>query len=357
MSKKKKGPIREWVDAIVFAVVVATLVRWIVVEPYKIPTSSMEKTLLVGDFLFVSKFHYGSRNAKTLLQIPLTHQVIWGSKIPSYLDWIQIPFYRLPGFSEVKKGDAVVFNTPNELERPIDMRTYLIKHCVGVAGDTISIKDGEVFINGLSHEVPSPRQHSYFIQTKQSLGDRFFNKYQIRDHGKTKSGYVIHTDKETAHKLSSLEFLEQAIPIKDKNDQTNFFKSQVFPNSIDNSWSINNFGPLYIPKKGDEIQLSKENIVFYGKIIAHFEGNEKVVIQDSSVFIQGEKITSYTFKQNYYFMMGDNRHNSYDSRAWGFVPMDHIVGKALFTWFSLADGPMINFFSRARWERVFKKIN
>lgn len=354
-NTRRKSTAREWLDAIIFAVVVATAIRWLVMEPYQIPTSSMERSLLVGDFLFVSKYHYGSRNAKTILQVPLTHQTIWGTEIPSYLDWIQIPFFRLPGFSEVKRGDAVVFNTPEELNRPVDMRTYLIKRCVGVAGDTISINDGVVFINNEPANLPGKRQHSYFIATKQSLRDRFFEKYQIRDVMRSPSGYQVMTSEAKANEIRTLEFIEEVIPLNDKTDKERF-SFNVFPGPEKNAWTFNNFGPLYIPKKGKSITISKETIRLYGNLIKNHEGNKKVLISSNSIKIDGKELSEYTFRQDYFFMMGDNRHNSHDSRAWGFVPMDHIVGKALFTWFSIEEGSFIKLFSRIRYNRIFKSI-
>ena len=353
--KKQKSALREWVDAIVFAVVVATAVRWLVVEPYTIPTSSMEKSLLVGDFLFVSKFHYGSRNASTLLQVPLTHQKIWGTEIPSYLDWIQAPLFRLPGFSHVEKGDAVVFNTPEELDVPIDMRTYLIKRCVGVAGDTISITDGLVHINGSPQDIPEKIQHSYYLQVQQTMRDRFFAKYDISDKSRVSGGYVVMTSEEKADEIRSLDFVDGIVQLTDKLDKRRF-SYNVFPGSNTNEWTFNNFGPLYIPKKGTTISLTPENLNRYGALIVNHEGLENVQLQNNQLSIDGIVVSEYTFNQDYFFMMGDNRHNSHDSRAWGFVPMNHVVGKALFTWFSLEDGSTFNFFGRVRWDRIFKKI-
>lgn len=354
-DKKAKSQAREWFDAILFAVVVATAVRWLVVEPYKIPTSSMEKSLLVGDFLFVSKFHYGSRNASTLLQVPLTHQKFWGTEIPSYLDWIQIPFFRLPGFSNIKKGDAVVFNTPEELNLPIDMRTYLIKRCVGVAGDTISIKEGLVHINSLPQESMGQQQHAYFIQVNQQLRDRFFDQYKIIDITPGNGGYVVMTSQEKADQIKALDFINDVVPLTDQNAQGRF-NYNVFPANNSKDWTFNNFGPLYIPQKGKTLPINQETLTLYQSLIKNHEGHNDVEISDTTLKIKGEIIKEYTFRQDYFFMMGDNRHNSHDSRAWGFVPKDHVVGKALFTWFSLEDGPLYKLFGRIRWNRIFKKI-
>ncbi len=358
MSKtlNKKSALREWLDAIVFAVVVATMVRWLVVEPFKIPTQSMEGSLLVGDFLFVSKFHYGSRSASTMLQIPLTHQKIWGTEIPSYLPLVQIPFFRLPGFSSIKRNDPVVFNFPVELEHPIDMRTHYIKRCIGIAGDTVSIKGGNVYINSVPFDTDGKLQSSYQIQTNMALRDRFFDDHHIRDHFKVmgESSYVIHIDSAKANEFGNLDFITNIKPIH--HDKFRAYAG-VLPNHESFQWTEDNFGPLYIPKEGDSIAINEKSLAFYGKIIEHYEGNENVQIQDGILTIGGNKVENYTFKQNYYFMMGDNRHNSLDSRFWGFVPEDHIVGKALFTWFSLEDGPFYKFFNRIRWSRILRGID
>ncbi|HEX9957015.1 MAG TPA: signal peptidase I, partial [Fibrella sp.] len=177
---RKKSAIREWFDSVLFAVVAATLIRWLFMEAFTIPTPSMERSLMVGDFLFVSKFHYGTRTPKTLLQVPLTHQKIWGTEIPSYLDWIQLPQYRLPGFSDVKNGDVVVFNFPPEDQYPTDLKTNYIKRCMGIAGDVLEVRHRQVFVNGKAAEVPPNSQMSYFIEaTKGDLDDTFFRQYNI----------------------------------------------------------------------------------------------------------------------------------------------------------------------------------
>lgn len=347
MNRLKKE-IKEWGGALLFAVLVATPLRWAIAEPYKIPTPSMEKTLLVGDFLFVSKYHYGARTAKTLLQVPLTFQKIWGTEIPSYLDWVQVPFVRFPGTSGVQRNDAVVFNFPGELENPVDMRTYYIKRCVGIAGDTIEIRDKQVFINSSRLESPGIHQTSYFVRSTQKLNKRTFLRHDITDVIEVQKGYIIHTTEENAKKLEGMNFI-QSITRLNNNDP------YVFPKSADITWTADNFGPLYIPKKGDVIALNENNLTRYRDILLYYDGNEDVEIRHNQLFINGEAIQSYTFKQDYFFMMGDNRHNSLDSRYWGFVPMDHIVGKALFTWFSLDENkPLL---SSIRWNRIFKMIH
>ncbi|MGB3468939.1 MAG: signal peptidase I, partial [Cyclobacteriaceae bacterium] len=279
----------------------------------------------------------------------------WGTEIPSYVDWIQIPFFRLPGFSEVKKGDAVVFNTPEELDLPVDMRTYLIKRCVGVAGDTISMVDGHLSINGVDTQLPGKRQHAYLIITDQTLRERFFDKYKIIDIAKASVGYQVMTSAEKVAEIKTLDFIKDVVALNDQNERGRF-SYNVFPHSEDFNWTFNNFGPLYITKKGETIPLNRKTVSLYGNIIANYEGNENAVINKDFVSIDGKNLSEYTFKQHYYFMMGDNRHNSHDSRAWGFVPMDHVVGKAIFTWFSIENGPTIKLFSRIRWNRIFKSI-
>lgn len=346
--KTIKSEAKSWAGALLFAVCVATPLRWAIAEPYKIPTSSMEGSLLVGDFLWVSKYHYGARTAKTLLQVPLTFQKIWGTEIPSYLDWVQVPFWRGPGISEVQKGHAVVFNYPRELNVPEDMRTYYIKRCVAVAGDTLAIDNQQLTINSVPLELPMAAQTSYFVSTSKSINERIFKKHKVYEVMRYNNGYIMHTSKEIAMKFENYDFVTDVVPLV-QNQGTGFA-----PNSI-TDWTTDNFGPLYIPEEGKTIELTSENIAVYGDIIKNFEGNENVHVAEGSISINGEKLTEYTFKQNYYFMMGDNRHNSLDSRFWGFVPEDHVVGKALFTWFSWDSNADWN--EKIRWNRIFKGID
>ncbi|MEM8895154.1 MAG: signal peptidase I [Bacteroidota bacterium] len=343
--------LKEWFDAIIFAVVVATLVRWLTLEAFVIPTPSMEKSMLVGDYLFVSKLHYGTRIPKTPLQVPLTHQFIWGTKIPSYVDWIELPYYRLPGFSKVKRNEPVVFNLPHEHQYPDDLKTFYVKRCVAIPGDTITIEDQQILINSVPQETKGVHQSSYLIVTNTQVNDRIFKQYDISDYYKVNKGYVVHMPRETADRIESLDFVDGVEPI---NYNQRMVQSNVFPNDGRIFWTIDNFGPLYMPKAGDQIELTPKNISLYRDVIMHYEDNENVKIEENSVSINGAQIDTYTFKQGYYWMMGDNRHNSLDARYWGFVPEDHIVGKPLFVFFSVEDGPWYTLPMRIRWSRLFK---
>ncbi|MFC5408537.1 signal peptidase I [Larkinella bovis] len=362
---KKKSPFREWVDSIVFAVVAATLIRWLFMEAFTIPTPSMEKSLLVGDFLFVSKLHYGTRTPKTPLQVPLTHQKIWGTDIPSYLDWIQLPQYRLPGFSSVKQGDVVVFNYPPE-EYPTDLKTNYIKRCIGTPGDVVEVRDRQVFVNGSAFPDPVKSETEYFLKTNSVVSAKVFKRYDITDYEQSTetyndtiaandvSGYRIHTTPETAALLKQQDFVQGIEALNTPKGSVNPFQP-VYPQSSLFPWNVDNYGPITIPKEGVTIQLDEKNIALYGPVIQKYEDNEKVELAEKTVKIDGKAITSYTFKQDYYFMMGDNRHNSADSRYWGFVPADHIVGKAVFIWMSIDPNPE-SVLNKIRWNRLFRII-
>lgn len=354
-SKQKKSAAREWADALIFAVVAASLIRWLLLEPFTIPTGSMEKSLLVGDFLFVSKMHYGTRFPKTPLQIPLTHQKIWGTELSSYSDAIQLPYYRLPGFTEVKRNDVVVFNYPVEFQYPNDLKTNYIKRAVGVSGDWIEIKDGDLFVNNEPALKPEEMQYSYRMTTNRPLTVEFLGDFGINRENfysdPQGNRYVVWTTDETVNSLKSSPVVTSIIKDIHPKGQP---EPEIFPSNSNFGWNRDNFGPLWVPGKNTTLEMTPENVMTYAFTIEMYEGHEKVEVKDGALFINGEKIETYTFSQNYYFMMGDNRHNSLDSRYWGFVPEDHVVGKAWFLWLSL--DKFESMFSKIRWDRFFKGI-
>lgn len=360
---KKKSFAREWFDAIGFAVVAATLIRWLIMEAYTIPTPSMENSLLVGDFLFVSKFHYGTRTPRTPLQIPLTHQKIWFTEIPSYLPWIQLPSYRLPGISSVKREDVVVFNVPplnlnNNIPYPVDLKTNYIKRCVGLPGDVLEIKDRQVMANGQPLSNPPEMQFDYKVYAKDQINERNLAKLELDPDDYDFRGiqneqnsvlYDMYITPAKAEELRKLPYVTKVeSPILKEPEYT------TFPMSRYAQWNQDNYGPLTIPSKGMKIQINDSTLSFYGTTIRDYDHNEQAEIHDGKLYIDGKEVTEYTFKQNYYFMMGDNRNNSWDSRFWGFVPEDHIVGKGFFIWLSIDKyGSLIH---KIRWSRFFNLI-
>lgn len=366
---KPKSKVREWWDAILFAVVAATLIRWLIMEAYTIPTPSMENSLLVGDFLFVSKFHYGTRTTSTPLQIPLTHQKIWFTNIPSYLEWIKLPQYRLPGISHVKREDVVVFNVPptylnDGIDYPVDLKTNYIKRCVAIPGDTLKVIDKQVYVNSQPLANPPEMQYSYGVKSNGPINDRIFEQYKISDYkviGRGSDGfeYRMFISPKIADELKQLPFIKEVTikvekfdgfsPRKNDEAETNIFPDyKMFP------WNGDFYGPLVIPKEGMTIKIDSVTLDTYGSTIQLYDHNDDVKIEGNKLIIDGKEVTEYTFKQNYYFMMGDNRHNSLDSRYWGFVPEDHIVGKAFFIWLSIdKDASLLH---KIRWSRFFKLI-
>ena len=358
-----KNTAQEWSEAIGFAVIAATLIRWLIMEAYTIPTPSMENSLLVGDFLFVSKFHYGTRTPKTPIQVPLTHQKIWFTNIPSYTEWIQLPQYRLPGISHVKREDVVVFNVPptrlNEgIDYPVDLKTNYIKRCVGIPGDVLEIKDRQVFANGTAVVNPPMSRFSYRVITKEQISEKNLEKLGIDsdDVGyvsqveNNKVEYLLNLDTAKASELKTIPYITsvELYPSQTGRDPDIFSHSKFAP------WNRDNFGPLTIPKEGMTIAVNDSTLAFYGEVITLYDHNKDAKIENGKLMIDGQEQTSYTFKQNYYFMMGDNRHDSLDSRFWGFVPEDHIVGKAFFIWLSLDRNAGV--LNKIRWSRFFNLI-
>lgn len=381
----KKSVVREWVDAAAFAVVAATLIRTFVFEAYTIPTPSMEKTLLVNDFLFVSKSAYGPRIPNTPIAMPFVHHTLPVFNTKAYVEWIKIPYTRWFA-SPVKRNDAVVFNFPandtlinDELNygskvtyydairkeggrdkvwadhgdeiitRPVDKRENFIKRCVAIAGDTLQIRNAMIYINGVAQPFPPQSERYYNVQASGAIDedqlqqtgvhtDPSLNEYLPSGNG----AYMINMTAEEKQKVSTLKnvvrITEFIAPVS--NDLYPYYDTSVH-------WSIDNFGPLWVPKKGATIELTPDNIIRYQRCIVTYEGN-KLLIVNGKVYLNDREASSYTFKMNYYWMMGDNRHNSLDSRFWGFVPEDHIVGKASLIWFSWEHGP--------RWKRIFRSI-
>ena len=367
-----KSPVKEWTEAIAFAVIAATLIRWTIMEAYTIPTPSMENSLLVGDFLFVSKFHYGTRTPATPLQVPLTHQKIWFTESPSYVEWIKLPQFRLPGLTSVKRGDVVVFNVPRDEENnfmiydttkwkyfPVDLKTNYIKRCVAIAGDTFEIRDKVLYTNGLAQDQPPQSRYQYRVIASDEINERNFEKMELDPDDLTYQGrndlgqaeYVMHLTQENKEKIKSFPFIVSVNDISASKE----FGTQLFPFKDSLNWTADNYGPLVIPAKGMKIAINDSTLAFYGMAIKDYEYNGNVTISAGKLLIDGAEVKEYTFKQDYYFMMGDNRNNSLDSRYWGFVPEDHIVGKGFFIWLSLDQyGTWLN---KIRWSRFLKPIN
>lgn len=357
-------------SSLLFAVVVATIVHTYVIQPFTIPSSSLEKTLLIGDFLFVSKLNYGARIPMTTVAAPMVHDTIPVVGIKSYSKWPQLPYMRLPGFESPKKNDIVVFNWPADtvkkffdassfgIRKPVDKKSNYVKRCVAAPGDTFSLRDGVVYINGKELKLSDRAkvQYSYKLTTKDKssldpnyiIKDLGVNPVDVRLVGQGEYGFSSLTDEMVAKlKANSLvETLERTVY---KNNDGMQNKNYIFPYTHDN-WTVDNIGDIYIPEKGKQVTLNSETLPFYKKIIEEYEGNE-LKVTGNEIRINGAPATTYTFKQNYYFMMGDNRHNSEDSRFWGFVPENHIVGKPVFIWMSWDS---VN--KKIRWKRMFTTV-
>ncbi|AMR27919.1 S26 family signal peptidase [Hymenobacter psoromatis] len=376
LPPKSKSQSREWANSLLFAVVVATLIRWSAVEAYVIPSESMEHTLLVGDYLFVSKLHYGPITPQTPLQLPLTHQTVPVLGIKSYSDLIRLPTYRFPGFSSIQRNDVIVFHVPHEQQRPADLRTFLIKRCIAVAGDTLELRQGQVFLNGRPGSIGGQPQMTYFMavaspndEVRQALHDQQIVDYNqpdglpaaTTDPETGKAGYVISCPASVAAffrrqpYVQALTLTGGILPANTLFPDAADFHVSGAVSAVPRHWQLDNYGPLAVPKKGQTIQLTPANAAIYYKIVAQYEHNQGITWKDGLIQQHGRPLTQYTVKQNYYFMMGDNRHNSEDSRFWGFVPEDHLVGKAVLVWLSL--DPNADFFHKVRWNRLFRPVS
>ncbi|MGC4039622.1 MAG: signal peptidase I [Flavobacterium sp.] len=429
VARTKTG---DTVSSLLFAIVVATLVHTYVMQPFTIPSPSLEKSLLVGDFLFVSKFHYGARTPMTTVAAPMVHDTLPLIHTKSYLyddnnpeSWknkLQLPYFRFPGFEKIKNNDIVVFNWPRDTlfhmykpadrrySKPIDKKTNYVKRCVGIPGDSLQIKSGDVYINGKLLILPerAKPQFGFNLQLKEPLSEDFINQYQITDIFRvvkfdkkswentviqqhiTDSGYRLieqgkdstnvyvtgNVDDKLAQELH-LAYADMFFQVnmtegkaKEIRDDSRvvslkrYFKrgpeDGIYPDMTDgkpsttNDWNSDNFGPIYIPKAGATINLNLKTLPLYKIVITEFEGN-KLKVEGNDILINGKKATTYTFKQNYYWMMGDNRNNSLDARYFGYTPENHIVGKPVFIWMSWdTNGKGLN---KIRWERLFTTVS
>jgi len=423
LEKFKNEPskiIKNWVDPIIFAVIAASIIRGYFIEAFTIPTSSLEKSLMVGDFLFVNKFAYGPKIPQTPLSFPFAHHTLPLANTKSYLEWIKFPYFRLPGFGKVDNNDIVVFNYPDgdsvlinmqdisyynavrivgnymkqEAEqagdsskseryyngkaweyfqdpnnvnilngskvgpivgRPVDKREHYVKRCVAIAGDKFEIKNGEIYINDVKQAMPEKAQHYYYVKTTTRLfGDpiklkngrttlsnlKLLDQYDIYA---TEVELAAESKDTTVYKLNmpadvaeQIKKLPSVVSVTRKIDKAGEREITIFPHNPAYAWNNDNFGPLVIPKAGLTIPIDTHNVCLYEKEMNTYDnGIHQVSVSGAQVLYDGKPITSYTFKQDYYFMMGDNRHNSADSRSWGMVPYDHIVGSPFFVWLSV----------------------
>lgn len=425
LPKFKKSSMREWGDAIIFAVAAAYIIRMFLIEFYAIPTSSMESSLMVGDYLAVSKMKYGPRVPQTPIAFPFVHHTMPLTKsVKAYVEWIKLPYMRFPSVDDIKRNDVVVFNYPDgdtviverqsesyyaivrEFEtmlnpqapkherervfaryapemiqylmnkytgpyyegkgreavwkeyqvvaRPVDKRENYVKRCVAIAGDTLQIMDGQLHINGKAAVNPDRMQFAYFVIDSTGIGipSKKRKKMDINE------GDIQKVDQYTTcyclNNKQRAEIEQMGKKVMVLNDKPGYYDAVIFPHDARYAWNKDNFGPLVIPKKGTTVALNDSTVVLYDKIIRNYELNT-LEVRDGKVFVNGKEANTYTFKQDYYFMMGDNRHNSADSRFWGFVPDDHIVGKPVFVWLSLDKYKTFGE-GKIRWDRMFKGV-
>ncbi len=353
----KKTKLREWFDALIFAVVASTIIRGLLFSAYAIPTGSMESTQLVGDYLFVSKLSYGPRMPFTPVSVPFLEPTVTNYNLKTYWDGVQLNYSRLPGLGEVGRGDIVVFNKPEEADpsynKPVDVRTTLIKRCQATPGDILTILNSQVYINGRPVPIPENAQTSYIVSTNEiAINPQIFEDLNIEvlEQNGLHSYKMIIPNKnlETFKDFPFIKTVEPDI------QPAGMYDVAVFPHNPKFKWNQDNFGPIILPKKGWTVILNDSTMVLYRRAIELYEQNA-VEVKGKEILLNGKKALSYTFKMDYYWMMGDNRHNSLDSRFWGYVPEDHIIGKAMITWMSF--DPSENFLQKVRWNRILKPIN
>jgi signal peptidase I len=390
---EKRNVWLEWLDAMIFALIVATIVRMFCIEMYVIPTSSMEKSMLVGDYLVVSKVAYGPKVPSTPISLPLIHNQIslFGQSFESYTELIKLPYKRLAGFGSIKRNDPVVFNFPNGdtvvrnhpdiidyyqkkreigeknfaewlrrnryelVTRPVDKKDNYVKRCVAIPGDSLQVKNSQLYINGKPAEHFPGQEFQYTVVLKSPLDEKALSQLglsmeDLRNAGKNQGARLGYTNLVLTQKAyEALKSSPSVVSI------TRIILSGMdcFPFSDNYPWTTDNYGPIWIPKKGATVNIDTANICLYQRIIQAYEKNT-LEIKDGKIYINGSQTSTYTFAMDYYFMMGDNRHGSYDSRSWGFVPEDHVVGKPLFIWFSSDKDK--SFPMNIRWKRLFSII-
>ena len=410
----------EWVSSIVFAVVAATLVHTYFIQPYVIPTGSLERTLRVGDFLFVSKFHYGARTPMTTVAAPMVHDTLPVLGVRSYLNKPQLPYFRLPGFTKVDRNDIVVFSWPADtvrvffkkeegVKKPIDKKSNYVKRCVGLPGDSLEVNNGYVYIDGQQLVLPGSAkpQYDYMVYSSKGVSSRLLKNLGVTDFTRkylsnqinqeqanvlneylmgynqaangqlelyTKSsGIPTAVIRKYGLSLREVTDRERMVPLT--NEMVNALKKEanidsivrqvipkgkrginLFPQSSDYPWNYSQMGPIYIPKKGATVPLNLKVLPLYKKIIRDYEHNT-IAVSGNQISLNGKVADSYTFKQDYYWMMGDNRDHSEDSRAWGYVPENHIVGTPIFIWMSFDNFTQSVSNWRPRWDRIFTTVN
>lgn len=419
-SLHPKTAMGEWVSSIAFAVIAATLVHTYFIQPYVIPTPSLERTLRVGDLLFVSKFHYGARTPMTTVAAPMVHDTLPLVGVKSYLSKPQLPYFRLPGFTKVDRNDIVVFSWPADTVRqffkkeagvvkPIDKKSNYVKRCVGIPGDSLAVIDGYVYINGKQLVLPdrAKPQYDYMIYANKGVSSKILQKIGVMDFDRKYISnpinqaqfdaikkYLIYTERidggkialyskssgipmnvirnqrlalteETSRsrraaltdemvaalqKEASIDSVVREVDKKGIAGRNNFPQNPSYP------WNYDQLGPIYIPERGKTVALTVETLPLYKKIIREYEGNT-ISVSGNQVMLNGQVADSYTFKQDYYWMMGDNRDHSEDSRAWGYVPENHIVGTPIFIWLSVDNFNQGILNWRPRWDRIFTTVN
>lgn len=419
-SLKPRSELGEWISSITFAIIAATLVHTYFMQPFTIPTSSLEKSLLVGDYLFVSKFHYGARVPSTVMAAPMVHDSLPFTGTASYLKNPQLPYTRLPGLQKIKNNDIVCFNWPADTlatmwgdtsgkftYKPVDKKTNYVKRSVGIAGDSLEMINGYFYINGKKNVLPdraklqfyytyeskkpiSKSTYPKFLIDKERTGvykilSEYWNNSKVQDAIKKNGNLAkigsdslytevaggINTDLARKLKMVSVEnkininLTEEEVNRLMKYPYTVSLKkvnhgadNAIFPHIEKLGWSQDNFGPIYIPKAGSSVELTSESLPFYEQIIRNYENNDLQVIGEN-IFINGKKVDSYTFKQDYFYLIGDNRHNSLDARYWGYVPFDHVLGKPVMIWFSW-DANAASFGAKLksiRWNRLFTTVH